>query len=100
MWTFEFLEPVFKKVSSAGLELARVPRVPGTRGIFGQYCLAPADFGNFTTQRYVLHLKFEDLLLIGTPCFKFPTQALLNILSSQILYRFLFNLYPFFVEMN
>ena len=33
----------------AGLELVRVPRVPGTRGIFGQYCPAPADFGNFTT---------------------------------------------------
>ena len=33
----------------AELELIRVPRVPGTRGIFGQYCPAPADFGNFTT---------------------------------------------------
>ena len=32
----------------SGLVLARVPRVPGIRGIFGHYCLAPADFGNFT----------------------------------------------------
>ena len=29
----------------SGLELVRVPRVPGTRGIFGQYCPAPVDFG-------------------------------------------------------
>ena len=27
--------------------------------------MAPADFVNFTTQRCVLPLKFEDLLLIG-----------------------------------
>ena len=33
----------------AGLELAWVPMVPGTRRIFRQYCLAPANFGNFTT---------------------------------------------------
>ena len=33
-------------VHIAGLELVRVP---GTRGIFGQYCPAAADFGNFTT---------------------------------------------------
>ena len=31
------------------LELAQVPRVPSTHVIFGQYCLAPADFGNFNT---------------------------------------------------
>ena len=34
---------------SPGLELARVPRMPGTRGIYGQCCMAPADYGNFTT---------------------------------------------------
>ena len=33
----------------SGLELAWVPRVPGTCTIFGQHCLAPVDFGNFTT---------------------------------------------------
>ena len=32
-----------------GLELARVPRVPGICGIFGQEYLAPANFGNLTT---------------------------------------------------
>ena len=45
-----------------------MPRVPGTRGIFRQYCPAPADF--------------EDLLVIGTRCFKFPTQAL----SGKVLF--------------
>ena len=75
---------LFPLPSIAGLELARVPRVPGTRGIFGQYCLAPADFVNFTTQRCVLPLKFEDLLLIGTPSFKFPTQALYSVVLIDI----------------
>ena len=60
----------------SGLELVRVPRVPGTRGIFGQYWPAPAGFANFTTYRCVSPLKFEDLLVIGTRFFKFPTQAL------------------------
>jgi hypothetical protein len=36
----------------------------------------PRNFGNFTTQRYILPLNFEDLVLIGTRCFKFPIQAL------------------------
>ena len=36
----------------------------------------PRNFGNFTTQRCILLLKFEDLVLIGTRCFKFPIQAL------------------------
>ena len=66
--------------SSTGLELARVP---GTRGIFGQYCLAPADVGNFTTQHCVSPLKFENLLMIGTRSFKFPTQALVFINSNM-----------------
>ena len=60
----------------AGLELVRVQRVPGTRRIFGQYCPAPAAFGNFTTYCCVSPLKFEDLLLIGTRWSKFPTQTL------------------------
>ena len=33
----------------SGFELAWVAMVPGTRRIFGQYCLAHAGFGNFTT---------------------------------------------------
>ena len=49
----------------SGLELARVPRVPGTRGIFEQYCLTPDDFGNFTTQCCVSPLKFENFLVMG-----------------------------------
>ena len=66
----------FGIASTAGLELVQVPRVPGTCGIFEQHCPAPPDFGNFTTQRCVSPFKFEDLLVIGTCCFKFPTQAL------------------------
>ena len=50
IWTEYFHLFHFMKLQHrAGFELARVPRVPGTHGIFGQYCLAPADFGNFTT---------------------------------------------------
>ena len=33
----------------SGFELAWVAMVPGTRRVFGQYCLAHAGFGNFTT---------------------------------------------------
>ena len=72
-----------------GLELERVPRVPGTRRIFWQYCPAPADYGNFTTYYCVSPLKFEDLLVIGTRFFKFPTQALYAS-SLYVLYTFQF----------
>ena len=44
------LKNFMARFSKSGLELPQVPRVPGTRGIFGQYCLASADFGNFTTK--------------------------------------------------
>ena len=46
---FSILQNSLFQKCKTGLELARVPRVPGTCGIFGQYCLAPSDFGNFTT---------------------------------------------------
>ena len=39
---------IFGTVSLSGFKLARVPRVPGTHGIFRQEYLAPPDFGNFT----------------------------------------------------
>ena len=48
----------------------------GIRRIFGQQCLAPADVGNFTTDCFVTPLKFEYLLVNGTRCLKFSTQAL------------------------
>ena len=53
-----FLDLYNLLVYTAGLELAWVPRVPGTRGIFGQYCLAPSDFGNFTTVILCFTLEF------------------------------------------
>ena len=56
-----------------------------THRIFGHYCLAPRDFGNFTTTCCVSPLKFEDLrpyaLVFGTPCFKFPTHALRRVVE-------------------
>ena len=52
-----------------------------------QGCLAPADFGNFTTYCCVAPLNFEDFLLIGTRCFKLPTQAL-YLVALEIPFQF------------
>ena len=68
-----------------GLELARVPGVPGARGIFWTVMSGTRGFWQFFLHKvvfqYISPLNFEDLLVIGTHCFKFPTQAL--IISSE-----------------
>ena len=58
----------------AGLELARVPRVPGTQ--FWTSPLAPADFEVLNTN---WHPQSSFYVTSGTLGFKFLAQALYNI---------------------
>ena len=66
---------VVNQANYSGLELARVPRVPGTRWN-SEYIspLAPADFENLSTN---LHPQSSFYVASGTLSFKFLTQALL-----------------------
>ena len=63
----------------AGLELARVPRVPGTQ--FWTSPLAPADFEVLNTN---WHPQSSFYVTSGTLGFKFITQALFRIVLLQM----------------